>query len=405
LNTISISPFQARRFLLAYQNLWPPRSLQGKAGVLDYISRVGCIQFDPLDVTGKNPELVLQSRVSDFKPVMLEELLYQDRKLVDGWDKQMAIFPVADWPYFRRRREAMQHELRSQEAVRAIAPEIRAAIEQRGPLSSIDLEHNHKVDWWWGPTSLARAALETMYFSGELLVHHKVHTRKFYDLAERHIPAELYQASEPNPSEEAYQDWYLLRRLGSVGLLWERNSEAWRQGTPFNKNRLEVIRRLQERGAIHSVCIDGFETSFYIRSQDRPLLETTLNESAPSPQAAFIAPLDNLTWDRQLLNDLFGFYYRWEVYTPIKLRQYGYYVLPVLYGDRFVARVEPVRQKRSGILTIKGWWWEPGVEPDDAMLASIRECFEHFCAFLNIKSIQLDATSPISAEMERLFGT
>src|SRR5512145_501260 len=149
---LTLTQSQARRFLLAYQNLWPPRSLVGKTGALDFIRRAGCIQFDPLDIAGKNPELVLQSRVQDFTPSMLDELLYTDRKLVDGWDKQMSIYPVEDWPYLRRRREDAKRQFRSTEAVGEIAPKIRAEIEQRGPLSSIDLEHKEKVAWWWAPT-------------------------------------------------------------------------------------------------------------------------------------------------------------------------------------------------------------------------------------------------------------
>lgn len=381
---------QARRFLLAYQNLWPPRTLTGKNGVLDFIRHVNCIQFDPLDTAGRNPELILQSRVKDFTPTMLDELLYKDRMLLDGWDKQMAIYPIEDWPYLRRRREAAKREFRSPEAVQEITPNIRSALEQRGPLSSIDLDHNKKVDWWWAPTSLGRAALESMYLSGELIVHHKVHTRKVYDLAERHIPPELFHASDPNPTDEEYQDWYFLRRLGSVGLMWNRSGEVW-QGLPLDsKGRASVIERLQTEGKILAAQVEGFEFPFYLRAQEQAFLENVLTMDNPAPQATFLAPLDNLIWDRRTLEELFDFQYRWEVYTPKKKRQYGYYVLPVLYGDRFVARVEPARQKKSKLLTIKGWWWEADVTPDNTMLAALEKCIERFCAFLSIKNIQMD---------------
>ena len=95
---LTLTNQQARRFILARQGLWPPYELEGKSGVLSYIRRVGCIQFDPLNIVGRNPELVLQARVSDFRPAMLEELLYEDWKLLDGWDKNMSIYCVEDWP-------------------------------------------------------------------------------------------------------------------------------------------------------------------------------------------------------------------------------------------------------------------------------------------------------------------
>ena len=100
MDSITLTKQQARRFILAHQGLWPPYQFEGKAGILDFISHVGCIQFDPLDIVGHNPELVLQARVSGFRSAMLQELLYEDRKLLDGWDKMMAIYCTQDWPYF-----------------------------------------------------------------------------------------------------------------------------------------------------------------------------------------------------------------------------------------------------------------------------------------------------------------
>ena len=108
---IHLNKRQARRFLLKHQGLWPPYQLSDKTEIVNFIQRVGCIQFDPLNIVGNNPELVLQARVNDFKQNLLKELLYQDRLLVDGWDKMMSIYPVEDWPYFNRYREAARQRL------------------------------------------------------------------------------------------------------------------------------------------------------------------------------------------------------------------------------------------------------------------------------------------------------
>jgi uncharacterized protein YcaQ len=383
---ITLSQSQARRFLLAYQALWPPRNLYGKEGVLEYIRRVRCIQFDPLDMVGQNAELALQSRISDFRPAMLKELLYQDRQLLDGWDKNMAIYPIEDWPYFNRRRLAAQRELRSSDEVKKISPQIIAAIEERGPLSSLDLDFNQAVNWYWAPTRLARAALESLYFCGDLVIHRKIHTRKVYDLTIRHIPSVLLNTPEPNPTEAEYHDWYVLRRTGSVGLVWNRGGYWY--STPANSSqRTTAFTRLIEKDKVLEVVVDGVSVPFYMRTQDKGLLDAVLNSRDAAPRMAFIAPLDNLLWDRRLLEELFEFYYRWEVYTPPKKREYGYYVLPVLYGDRFVARFEPVRNKKNGILTIKNWWWEPGVNPTDDIVQALKECIECFVAYLYIKQI------------------
>ncbi|MCK5118718.1 MAG: YcaQ family DNA glycosylase [Candidatus Latescibacteria bacterium] len=395
---------QARRFLLAHQGLWPPYELEGKSGVIETLRRVGCIQFDPLDIVGRNPELVLQARVSDFRPVMLRELLYEDRKLLDGWDKNMSIYGVADWPYFRRRREsALRYYGESSRPATAILPQIRKAIEERGPLSSIDLDFDQTVDWSWAPTRIARAALESMYSWGELIVHHKVHTRKVYDFASRHIPAALLSATDPNETEEQYHDWRVLRRIGGVGLLWGKSGDAW-LGIPGikSKERTAVLTRLLEQGKVVEVRVEGIGPPLYMRSEDKPRLNQTLDSDSPSPRATVMAPLDNLLWDRRLAKELFDFDYVWEVYKPVAERRWGYYVLPILYGDRFVARFEPGRDKESGALMIKNWWWESGIIPSKRMQSALRRCFKRFLRYLGTDALRMDSKIAEQADLDGL---
>jgi uncharacterized protein YcaQ len=404
---LTITKRRARRLILAHQGLWPPYELEGKSGVLDYIRRVGCIQFDPLNIVSRNPELVLQARVSDFRPTMLQELLYEDRKLLDGWDKNMSIYRVEDWPYFQRRRQAaMRNPGRSHGPVKSILPQVRQAIEERGPLSSIDLNFDQTVDWSWAPTRLARAALETMYFWGELIIHHKVHTRKVYDFAHRHIPGELMSAADPNQTEEQYQDWYILRRIGSVGLLWNRSGDAWLGMSEIkSKERNRALTRLLRQGKVVEVYVEGMEPPLYMRSDDKRRLDNTLDPDDPPSRATIVAPLDNLLWDRRLAKELFDFEYRWEVYKPVAERRYGYYVLPILHGDRFVARFEPGRDKKSGALVIKKWWWESGVIPSKRMQSDLRQCFKRFLSYLGTDNFQIDGKTTEQEGLDWLVST
>lgn len=398
---IEITNAQARRFLLKHQGLWPPRSACGKPDTLAYFNRVGCIQFDPLNIVGHNSDLVLQSRVADFRPVMLQELLYQDRQLLDGWDKVMSIYPVQDWPYFQRRRDAAMARLKNRgEDLLPVLPQVREAIRERGPLSSIDLDFNQTVNWSWAPTRMARAALETMYFSGELIIHHKVHTRKAYDFASRHLPADLLSTPDPNTQLEDFYAWALLRRIGGIGLLWNRASDAW-VGIAGLKSgeRVTAVERLLAEEKLTEAYIAGWERPCYLRRADMPLLLESMNGDGPPPQAAIIAPLDNLLWDRRFIEDLFGFSYRWEVYKPVTQREYGYYVLPVLYGDRFVARFEPGRDKKNGVMLIKNWWWEADMIVTGEMRAALQTAFQHFLAYLGADHVEL---APAAAEVQGL---
>jgi uncharacterized protein len=394
-DTLTLTKRQARRFILTHQGLYPPRQGAGKEDILAFIQRVGCIQFDPLDVVGRNPDLVLQSRIAHYRPEMLEALLYKERALIDGWDKNMSIYPVEDWPYFRRNRKAArQHPRRNQEAVQEMIPLVRRALEARGPLSSIDLKHDEKtMDWPWGPARLVRAALETMYAWGELIVHHKVHTRKVYDFAARHLPEEILFAPDPHETEAAYHDWYVRRRIGGVGLLWNRAGGAWLGIRDFKSpERRAALKRLLSRSEVVEVRVAGSRPAYYLRREDEPRLRALLANDDDVPQyIAFLAPLDNVLWDRKLVQELFDFEYIWEVYKPVEERRYGYYVLPVLYGDRFVARFEPELDRERGLLTIKGWWWEPGVQPTEVMRPAIVQAFGTFLRYLDAERLEISA--------------
>ncbi len=389
MKTIKISNKQARRFLLAHQGLRPPYEFEGKAGILDFISRVGCIQFDPLNIVGHNPELVLQSRVNGFRPSMLQELLYKDRKLVDGWDKMMAIYLTGDWPYFyyRQREAAGRSERRDSDVIRAVSPKILKAIEERGPLSSIDLDHDEKVAWSWGPKRLANVALDNMYYLGEVVIHHKVHTRKVYDLAYRHIPEEILTAPDPHETQEQYHDWHVLRRIGGVGLLWNTHSIWHGIYGAGSSERVATFTRLIKQGKAIEVHVEGIKKPLYMRSEDRTELDSAAKSDDRPERAAILAPLDNLLWERDMVKQLFDFDYTWEVYKPVVERKYGYYVLPVLYGDRFIARFEPGQDKKSKCLIIKNWWWEADAEKSDEVYNSLKECFQRFLAYLGMEKI------------------
>jgi len=401
---ITLTKQEARRFLLAHQRLWPPYALEGKSGIVQYIRHVGCIQFDPLNIVGHNHDLTLQARIADFRPAMMQELLYADRQLLDGWDKNMSIYHVEDWPYFQRYREQNRKQpRRSGEQVEAALHQVRRAIEERGPLSSLDLEMKQVVDWWWSPTTLARAALESMYLWGELVIHHKVHTRRVYDFASRHLPLELLTADDPNETDEQFYEWYALRRIGSMGLLWNKSGDGWLGISDFKSAKRQVaINSLLKQEKIVEAQVEGIKVPLYLRRSDLAFLQAIRDTEETPPRAAILAPLDNLLWERRLVEAIFDFTYRWEVYKPVHEREYGYYVLPVLHGDHFVARFEPGRNKEGGVLQIKQWWWEPGIDPDEVLKTEIYQCFRRFLRYLDCEKIEIDRKIAKNAKIEWL---
>jgi len=388
---ITVSKNDARRFMLAHHLLWPPRKLKGKAGVLDYIKQVNAIQFDPINIVGRNPDLVLQSRIIDYQPEYLNQLLYDDRTLIDGWDKMASIYATTDWPYFSYRRKYLRENPDPRKPPDTILNETMEHIKQRGPLSSIDFKDYEKVDWHWGPTKAVRAAMEYLYSHGYLGVHHRVNNRRYFDLIENLLPSNLLNMSDPFNTTDDYQDWHVLRRVGSLGLAQTNTSEYWSGivGVKSNERR-ESLERLLAKGKVITLTINEYPGSvLYIRSTDLPTLKNVQKETTFVPSAALIAPLDNLMWNRKLIENIFDFRYRWEVYKPKVQREYGYYVLPVLYGDHFVARLDPAYDKKKRILTVQNWWWEPDIQPTGIMQTALLDCLRIFCQYLQSEKVIL----------------
>ena len=368
---LNITPDQARQFILLKQGLLGRHRFAGKDGAYQYVRQAGCIQYDPVDVCGRNAELTLQSRVKGFTKRMLDDLLYRDRLLVDYADKELSIWPSEDWPYFASYRERSMTLGKTFSGIPELEEEAIRHIRANGPVSSDSLPLEGTVFWhssmhwsghWHKESPAARSVLEQLYTDGVLLIHHKSGTRKFYDLADKYLPADLLAAPDPCPDESARLDWRILRRIGAVGLLWNRRSDAWLGISMAAEERDAAFARLEKAGRITPVRVEGLRFPLYVLNTDLPLLESVRSGQADcKARLEFLAPLDPMLWDRKLIEALFGFQYSWEIYTPASKRKYGYYVLPVLYGDRLVGRIEPKADRKANSLTVQNIWFEPGV--------------------------------------------
>lgn len=379
---IHLTKQEARRFLLHKQGLLGDHRFVGKDGVLGFIRQAGCIQFDPIDICGKSPELLLHSRVKGFSKRMLRELLYTDRKLVDYFDKNLAIIPAEHWKYFERERRRHRDWERSHGEIRQVHDKIMDAISERGPLCSADLEMTEKVDWYWSAAKLSRAALEHMYFTGELAVHHKAGTIKYYDLIRNCLPAEALDEPDPFPLDHDHRKWRVLQRIGSVGLLWNRASDAWLGIPGLNAaERNAVFSELLSEGRIAAVQAGDIRHRLYCLTEDLARIPQIQGALPAKGRCEFLAPLDNMMWDRNLVKALFDFEYKWEIYTPKSERKYGYYVLPILYGEQLIGRIEPMYDKKAGKLNVANIWYEPGVKPSKGMEKSINAALKRLEAF------------------------
>ena len=389
---MTISKSDARNFLINYQGLNGTEKRKGPEGVLDYFNKVRCVQFDPLDVVGRNADLVLQSRITNYRSEVLQDLLYKDRSLYDAADKMISIIPTQDYPAMARIRQKTVEQLRGiltwrkSLAALDLLDEIKEYISKKGPLPASKINIGQSVDSGaWGHKKLSSAALDYLYHSGILGISNKQKNHKVYDLAENLFPPEILNAPDLFKDDKDFARWYLKRRIGAVGLVWNKNGGTWLGFYVSDKTlRAQIIRELVDTGELLELQIEESKEKFYIRSEDAALL----GKPARKNIAQFIAPLDNLIWDRGLIEELFDFSYSWEVYTPAAKRRFGYYVLPVLYKNNFIARFEPEPNRGNTPLKIKNWWWEPGVTVNDQMFAALENAFKRFSNFLGVNMME-----------------
>lgn len=377
---LELSRRDARRLLAAHH--FTPGSVR------DVLTRLGSVQFDPLNPVGRNHDLVLQARVPGYRVGDWERLAYKERFLYDAWDKQASLVLMQDWP--QRRIYHAWHKSWWDERILQAFPEaieaVLSELRERGPLTSTAFRYQvHKDEWqgsWYGP-KLTKNVLRALWHTGRVLTYGRKNGHHVYDLAERVVPPELYGAAPL--SEREMVAWLIMLRHRAVGLLRpQADANIWSLGVPPTVRR-EVITELVAAGDLVPVMVEG------MRFHALPETLAGLEEAAPPERMSFVAPLDQLLWDRKAALHLFGFDYVWEVYVPEAKRCWGYYVLPVFYGERFVARFDS--RLKDGVWHVYNWWWEPDVTPDAEMLGALTDAARRFVAYLSATSVAANSVS------------
>jgi uncharacterized protein YcaQ len=401
MSTLQISADHARRFLVSRHLLAPPRTLPAEpASVLAAVERLGTLQFDPLEVPGaRNHDLVLHARVAGYQRAWCEQWLYgPDRRLIELYNKSLNMVPMHELPHYRvswhRNLADMDNGILKEQA--DVAKAILKRLKTDGPLSTAAFsEHGHAVDWWWAPTRASRAVMEALFVTGRIGISRRDGNRRFYDLMERLVPPELLKLKE---SEEDAMTHRLLSRFRATGMTTPVGTQSevmYSAGS--GAERVARTARLVEDGELLSIEVDGLQRTRYIISAEEPILEATAGPaSLPPASVAFLGPLDPLIWDRRMLRELWGFDYLWEVYVPEAKRKWGYYVLPMLYGDRFVGRIEPRIDRKTKTLIILGLWFEPGFSPmeDTRFIGALREAVEAYRSFVGASKVVWPRTRP-----------
>ena len=337
---------------------------EGKSGVLTYIKQVASLQQDPINIIGTNIDIILASRFSDYSPQVLTELLYQDELLIEGFDKEACLFSRDEWGQFafaRDQRVAANLRTlsyRDQEKALDYLEEVTNLLQNSSePVSPQDLNLGRLADSSWGSSNLGNTVLYHLWCQGVAVIAERKERRKLY----KHYMKAKGLANLPTFDSEAdFLDWFVYRRLSGLGVYWLKSGSGW-LGQSM-KERKANIERFLEQGKVVKIQVTYMKEALYLTQDNYQRLLVVKNQPIKADQVRFIAPLDNFIWDRKFVQAIFDFEYVWEVYKPEKLRQYGYYVLPILLGDNFIGRFEPDRTKtRQDTLKIKKIWFESNI--------------------------------------------
>lgn len=381
--TASLSSTEARQLVLRAQGLdrMDPFG-SGTEGCLRAFRRLGYVQIDTISVVERAHHHVLWSRLPDYRPELLHRLQAHERKVFEYWSHAASFLPFEDYRYCLPRMRAhaagKRHWFaRDRKAMAHVLDRIRA----EGPLQARDFEAppgKRSGPWFdWKPS---KTALEQLFIQGELMIRERRGFQKVYDLPERVLPSDL-DTTLPTAGQMAR---YLIRQqLQSNGLALEPEMRYLRKNA--QKAVGQALRELEEEGEIARVRIEGGGEHFAF---NRALSELDEKPEAPSEKhVRILSPFDNLVIQRKRLKRLFDFDYQIECYVPEPKRKHGYFVLPVLWGDRLAARIDAKAERTSRTLKILSLHLE-NERDRKSLMAALAPELERFAAFNGCERVE-----------------
>lgn len=362
-----IPPQEARRLLLGAQGLMkPPTRRRGPEAVRSLIQRLGFVQVDSINVLDRAHHLILHTRMEHHRPEALSIGLEVRRTLFEHWTHDASVIPIEFYPHwrprFRRHAERLERrgwwrERLGDRRAAALLRRVLDRVRDEGPLRGRDLEEEKAEDagggWWnWHP---GKAALEYHWRTGRLAIAGRHGFEKIYDLSERVHPV---ADREPEPTAAEHLDWACRSALARLGVATASELAAFWESVPVADAR-RWCRDAIDRGEVEAVVLEDLDGVGRNAVLD-PATNRWTGDAPWDDEFRLLCPFDPVVRDRRRVQRRFGFEYRFEAFVPAAKRRYGYYVLPILHGERFVGRLDPRFDREKGVIEIRGPWWEPG---------------------------------------------
>jgi uncharacterized protein YcaQ len=369
-----VSAADARTLLLAGQGLLAnPARRAGPAATLDVVRRLGFVQLDSIQRVARAQQLILGARIDGYRPAHLDTVAFGRRALFEHWTHDASLIPVEWYPHWQHRFERRRTKLPQSSWFRqrlgadpeAVLAHVLARITREGALPAVAFTREARASgaakaasggWWdWSPE---KAALEFLWHSGRLAICGRDDFQKRYDLAERVFPV---AHAMPMPDQSAHVDWACSEALDRLGVATPAELAAFFRAIDLASVRVWCQSALRDGRVVpvQTADVSGAQPRAAVAVPD---WQERVRRAPDAPdRMRALAPFDPLIRDRARLQRLFGFDYRFEAFVPEAARVYGYYVLPLLDGDRLVGRIDPRFDRDLGVLEINAIWWEPGV--------------------------------------------
>jgi len=396
---MKISKTLARRIALNTQLLDNKTRLpRGKEGVARLIEKLGYIQIDTIAVVERAHNHTIWTRCPDYHPDMLHELQTNDRRIFEYWGHEASYLPMADYRYYLEkmryfRNPTSEYLEKRLKKSRLLMKSVLERIRAEGPLGSRDFKDNSgkkRGTWWnWAP---AKYALEFLFWTGELMVTKRRNFSRVYDLTERVLPDNL---DLRHPDRDELGRFLVRRALNSYGLAGKNEIQQHIRTT--DQTLIEdAIKELLDANEIISIQIDGRVNRVYFALADQ--IEKLARLRKSRSYVHILSPFDNHLIQRDRIKNLFDFDYSLECYLPAAKRKYGYFVLPVMFGEEFAARFDCKADRKNKSLIVKNLVMENGIDKYEQFLPEFSEKLREFAAFNGCRKIHIQKTKPASVK-------
>jgi uncharacterized protein YcaQ len=386
-----ISCDTARRLMIEKQGLNKKIDSPNKRDVYSTVENLGCLQIDTINVVERAHYLTLWSRLGNYEKGYLDSLTYKDRKLFEYWAHAACYVPIVHYRYYLQSMEDRKKELLSRLKKRTgkgkpLIDHIIQRIREEGPLASSDFKSKKKQKGGWWNRKEEKIAMDYLHGAGLLSVSHRKNFQRYYDLTENVIPSMV----DTDPPLDDERVWFFIEKtMACLGIIQPKEAREYYQhwAVKLGRNTNQIEKLIKEQENVMSVKMEGTRSEYYCLDDDAVRLYE-IDDDFDFEGVQMLIYFDNFMWNRKRILSLFGFESKLEIYIPKQERVYGYYHLPVLFGDKLVARVEPKMDRSENKLLIKGYWTEPDFNETELYRAKLESNLEDFAAFHGTKTIE-----------------